>query len=199
MALAWFLTNQFDDGCVIEITSVSFIGIDVDFEFGVWIFADQQVVEGHRALWAFDFQSDEITILHAVESAVAWIDVNVTGGANDSFFKLDSAGGADENAARGSFDIAAMANRSIDAQGDRVGESQFDLACFTRWAKNANVWDHASARSDDHHRFSGSKETVLVKVFLWGQFFSFPEELFNVFIRQVNVSRGDAYNELWRR
>lgn len=195
MALARFLTFQFDDGGVIEITSVSFIGIDVDFEFCVCVFANEQIVEGDGALGAFDFQGHKVAVFHTVVRAIAGIDMNVTSCADDTFFEFDGTGGADENATWRTFDVTAMANGCVDAQGDRIGEREFDLACFACWTEDAHVGDHPASRADDHDCFCGCKKTVLIEVFFGGKFFPFSEEFFDVLIGQVNVASGDTYDQ----
>jgi hypothetical protein len=47
VALARFLPFQFDARGMIQIASVPLIGIDVDFQLCIGIFAHQQIIEGH--------------------------------------------------------------------------------------------------------------------------------------------------------
>ena len=47
VALARFLTFQFNACGMIQIASVSFIGVDVDFQLGIGILTHKQILKGH--------------------------------------------------------------------------------------------------------------------------------------------------------
>ncbi len=82
-----------------------------------------------------------------------------------------------------------MSYGGVDAQRDRIGQSQFDLAGTTRWAQHANVWQHAATRSNDHDRLLGRVKTVLVKIFFRFQDAAGTKQDFDVLVGQVNMSR----------
>ena len=163
MTAAAVLLAQLDFDRGIEVTGVAFVGVDVDFELGVFVGPHEQVFKDDRALRRFDPQPHEVAVLHAVVRGVIEIHVDVAGGADHTFAQLDDALGADEHAAGSPLDVAAVADRGVDAERDGVGKGQLDLAVRTSGAKHAHRRQHSPPRADDHHCLLGGIKTVLIQ------------------------------------
>ncbi len=66
MALAIALRLELDGGGSIQIAGIAFVRIDVDFQLGCRVSANQQVVKGHTALRAVHLERHQVAILNAV-------------------------------------------------------------------------------------------------------------------------------------
>ena len=56
VALARFLSFQFNARRMIQIASIALIGVDVNLQLGIRILTDQQIFKGHRALGTLDLE-----------------------------------------------------------------------------------------------------------------------------------------------
>jgi len=139
VALARFLSFQFNARRMIQIASIALIGVDVNLQLGIRILTDQQIFKGHRALGTLDLEGYELAVFDAVVSAIAGVDMHMPSRPDHSFMQLDGAGWTDQNATWGPLDVSAVSDRSVDPQGDRIGESQLDLASLASRSQYPNV------------------------------------------------------------
>ena len=102
----------------------------------------------------------------------------------------------DQHAAGRAFDIAAGADRQVDAQRNAVGKGQLDLALGPRRPQNADRRQHPPPRPDDHHRLFGREIAVLIEVFQDGQLVARAEKHFHVLVGQMDVPRGNADHQI---
>ncbi len=181
-----------DFGGRVQVASVSFVGIDMDFEFAGRIGSNQQVVEGDRALGGADHQRHEVTILDSVVGCVLMAHVNMSGRSYDTLGQFNGAGWSNQYTAWGSLNVAAMSNGGVDAKRDGIGIGQLDLAVFACRTQDSDVGKHTSTRADDHHGFLGRVESVLVQVLADRQFLAWTKQLFNVLIGEMDMARRDA-------
>ena len=195
-ARTWFLRQQFNFDRVIQITRVSFVRIDVYFQLARFVRPHEQVFQNDGAARRFNAEIHAIAVGYAVALCVAETHVDVTFGANDAFLQLDNTGGTYQDATRSAGDVAALADRRVDAEADGVGKGEFDLAVITRRAKDANVGEHAATRSDDHYRLLCCVEAVLVKVLHRRKRLPRTEEGFDMLISKMAMSGRDADDKL---
>ena len=73
---------------------------------------------------------------------VAIAHVNVTSGANYAFLQFDNSLGAYQHTAGGALDVAAVADGSVDAERNGIGEGQLNLAGRPRGTQNAHIRQH---------------------------------------------------------
>src|SRR5262249_53287309 len=125
-----------------DVRGVRFIGVDVHREFEVWIDPNQDVAENQFAV-ASHADAHERFVAHAVTQRVLRRHVNVTQRANHSLIDLHTASGTFQSATRRIFNIAALANRRMNAELELFGHRNLDLSVFARRAENANAIDFA--------------------------------------------------------
>lgn len=178
-----------------QIGGVSLIRIQVDFQLDALADPDENVFEG-RFAGSVDDQLHVFLVGNTVIRRIGGSHVYMTFGADDSLFQFDDPGRPDENTAAGTFELAALPDRGIDAEGNCIGERQFDLAGRSGRTKYPNAGKHPAARSDDHDRFLGREKAVLIQILHFGQGPAFTEQCFNVRIGQVGMPGGDADDEL---
>ena len=165
-----FLFGELDRSRRIKVAGVALIGIDVDFEFCCRAWPNQDIFHDEAAVFGDDFQVHEIAFDHSVSCCVLIAHVDVSCGPNHSLFEFHGTVRSDEHTAWRSLDVAAVTNRSVDAQRDCIGPGKFDLAEIAGWSKDPHVGQHSFAWPNDHHCFFGSVESVLVEVFAGSQF-----------------------------
>ena len=181
---------------MVQIASVALIGVDVNLQLGILVLTDQQIFKGHRTLGTLDLEGHKLAVFDAVVSAIAGVDMHMPSRPDHSLVQLDGSGWTDQNATRGSLDVTAVSDRSVDPQRDRIGESQLNLTGLARRPQYPNVGDHATTRPNDHDRFGRREKSVLVQVLLGGQFLPLSKELLDMLVSQVNVPCRNAHDKL---
>src|SRR6516164_448908 len=139
-----------------------------------------------------------IAVLHAVIGRVAGPHMHVPFVADDALFQARQAGRADQVSAGRIAVIAALAHRDVQAEHDRFGECQLDLAVIAAWAQDADVGDHPLPRSYHRHGFLGGEEAVLVEPLERRELMALAEQALQIFLGDVAVARGDVDDELRR-
>ena len=71
-----FFQNNF--GCCVQVARVALIGVDVNFQLGCFVGANQDVFKGHAAIVAGDLQVHHVAVFDAVEISVCKIHVYVS-------------------------------------------------------------------------------------------------------------------------
>ena len=167
----------------------------MDFEFEAGIDAHDQIVEACVARGRSDFEGDAVEMFHAVKSGVGGRHVDVARGANEAILHFQHSFRSHDVAAGRAFDVAGHFYGQIDAELDGVGDREFDLRQIPAWAEDAEIWDHAAARSDERHGLLGGKLAFLIEPLVDGEFCARPEEHFQILRRNVHVPRGAIHDE----
>src|SRR5262249_50378987 len=85
--------------------------------------------------------------------------------------------------------VAALSHWHVQAQRDRVGERQLDLAVVPARPEDAEVWNHPVPRAGDGNGFLRREETVLVERLVNVQLVPLAEKPFEVLLRDMAVPR----------
>src|SRR6267143_7036557 len=92
--------------------------------------------------------------------------------------------------------VAALTNRNIQSQRDRIGERQLDLAVVPAWAEDPQIGNHAMPGADDRYALFRREESVLIQRLVYVKLVTLAEETLEVLLRHVTVARGDVDHEL---
>src|SRR5262245_12276922 len=122
--------------------------------------------------------------------------MDVASGSYDALLQLDDTFWSDENTSRRAFDISAVPHGGVNAERDRISESQLDLAGRSCRSEHADRRQHPPPRADDHHRLFGRVKAVLIQGLFRNQFRAGAKQDFDMLVGQVAVSRGDAHYEV---
>ncbi len=175
---------------MIEIGRIAFVGVDVNFKLARRIGPHEQILKHRAARGRSDPQIHAVAIFHAVKLSVVIVHVDVPLRANQSFLQFNNACWADENAARRPLDVPASLDGQFDAKGYGIGESQFHLAGLACRAEDTDRGEHlAFVWPDNHDRFFGGIEPVLVQVFVRRELAAFAKQDLHVLIREMAMPR----------
>ena len=164
----------------------------MNLQLARFVRSHEQVFHHRCAHRRFDTQLHQIAVLHSELLSVTKTHVNVACRPDYAFAQFNDSLRPDEHAAGSSFNLAAVAHRSTNAERNRIGERQFDLAEWSRGAKYPNRGQCPLTRADDHDRLFGSIEAVLIKVLHGRQGMSRAEQNLNMLVGQVTMSSRNA-------
>ena len=123
----------------IEIARVALVGVDVNFQLGCFVRSHEHVFEGDAAIGTDDLELHHVTIGDTVMIRVGKIHVHVAGCPDDALIQFDRAGRTDEHTTGRAVDLAAVSDRRVNAQGNRIGQRQLDLTCRPGRTKHSNI------------------------------------------------------------
>src|ERR1043166_3836908 len=110
----------------------------MDLEFETLVHTAKHFVENDAAL-AANAEFHGVTSFHAVIVGVRRVHVDVPHCADDPLLHFKETGRPHQHPSERTFDVAGNPERQIEAQGDAVGVSQFNLVQVSARAKNTKV------------------------------------------------------------
>lgn len=179
--------DQFAEGVGFEAAGISFVGVDVDFEFEGGIDPDDQLVEGH-AERAVDFELHDIEMFYAVECGIIGIHMNVRLRADDPFIELEIAVGPHQHASGRVGDVSGHFHRDLETEGNGIGVGKLHLIQAAARTKNPEIGNHPAPGTDQRDRFFRSVLAILIEAFHRRQLMAGTEQRLDRLLGEVAMS-----------
>jgi hypothetical protein len=188
------LLDEFHVRSSIQVAGISFVSINVNFEPALRFEPHYEIFKSCRASWRDDPEIHFVAGFDTEVFEVGRTHMHVSLSSDDAGLQFDNPFRADEDATGRITMIAADTYRSVNAERDGVCEGEFYLG-GSDGAEHAHFGQHASARSNHHHRLLGGEVALLVEHLVRFELRTFAEQDFDVFLRQMHVPGRDIHDK----
>lgn len=165
-----------------EAAGVALVGVDVDFEFKGGIDTDEDLIKRQTNV-ATDAKPHKRLILDTIEGSIFRRHMDVRCGAYDTLIHLKETGGPHQHTTGRAGNVAGVADRYFETEGDRIRRGEFNLIEIAAWTENTEIGNDATAGPNQGDGLFGSILALLVEPLLGRELMPFAEKHFDRLLR----------------